>query len=238
MNSARVSPGSIPVRLPTVVEQPAPAAAPLETSQTAPASAPEAPGRGQAAVFETAARPSTAERSGRSALPGPSADVPLGGKSVLQTRLTKNDILQRIVSPPAFSPERAAEIGAAFEKANLAGSLEWKPGVPRALDGIYFAAVNLPSAPSDGYTFKAYAFVGRENSDPNNATEVYVTRVGDKRGYARISLASNDASDAQALPRRSPAEELWKAVHGHYPDKNTTIMQKMNWEDYKIDFPE
>ncbi len=223
----------------TVDGQGTPAAAPRINKQTAPAPASsEAPRREEAAVFETAVRPSTEGSSGTYVRPEASADVPAGAQSVLQTRLTHSEILKRVVSPTVFSPERTAEIGAAFEKANHAGSLEWKPGVPRALNGIFFAAVNLPNAPSDGYTYRAYAFVGEEKSDPNSATEVYVTREGGRRDYARISLAGNDASDAQSLPRRSPAEELWKARHGHYPDENRTIMDKMNWEYFRLDLPE
>jgi hypothetical protein len=236
MNSARIPPGKLPIR-PTLDEQRAPTAAPLNRTQTAPASTPKAIGGGEAAVFESTVRPSIEGKSGNTALSGPTPDVPEGAKSVLQTLLTRND------SQAGFSPQRAAEIGTAFEKANLAGSLEWNVGLPRALLGRFFAAVDLPNAPSDGYTYKAYAFVGRqlqEKVDPNNVTEVYITRVGGRKDYVRLSIASegaSDASSAQASPRRSPAEQLWKETHGRYPHEETTIMQKSNWEYFRLDFP-
>jgi hypothetical protein len=57
----------------------------------------------------------------------------------------------------------------------------------------------------------------------------------------RISVTSEGVSDAnntQSFTHRSPAEKVWKEIHGEYPDQSTTIMAKTNWSSFNIDFPE
>lgn len=230
--TTRVSPASIP-SLPTIGEKSglaAQAAAPLAHST----SIPEAPSP-KAAVFEGSHSPSLVEQSGNSALLGASVNVPAGAKPLLQMLLTRNHTCA------GFSPQRAGEIGAAFEKADRAGSLDWNAGLPGALLGTFFAELELPRAQPDGNKYAAYVYVGPQKTDPNDAIEVYVTRVGARKDYARLSVGSDGESDTnrtQASPRRSPAEQLWKHLHGEYPDQSTTIMAKMNWPHFKIDFPE
>ena len=236
--TARVSPGSIAGLRSSIDEQRAPAAnvAALPGHKpTALTPSSSATGREEPAIFDRAQRSSTVERSRSAARSGDLAEIPAGAKSVMKMLLTRN------YSLGGFSPQRSAEIGTAFEKAHLAGSLDWNEGLPRALLGRFFAAVDLPSAQPDGNKYTAYVFVGRDKTDPNDATEVYITRVGARKDHVRLSVASDGASDAnsaQTTPRRSPAEQLWKETHGVYPDQSTTIMAKSNWSFFKIDFPD
>ena len=231
----RVSPGSIPGR-PPIDEQrtTTKVAAPITQKQSAPTLFSEATGREAPAIFETNQRSSLVE-SGNPALSRASVDVAVGSMPLLKMLLTRSDSLS------GFSPKRAGEIGATFHKAELAGSLDWKGGLPRALLGRFFAAVELPRAQPDGNKYTAYVFVGEQKTDPNDATEVYITRVGARKDHVRVSVASEGVSDANKTPsftHRSPAEKVWKEIHGEYPDQSTTIMAKTNWSSFKIDFPE
>lgn len=150
----------------------------------------------------------------------------------------------RAAAPSKFSSQRTAEILGALEKSERAGSSGWKPGLPEALEGRFFESVELPRAAPDGNRYTAYVYVGRgvatgePNLDPNEATTVYVARVGGRKDYVTLDVPLEGAKAAPAQPRRSLAEEVWKEVHGRYPDDKPTLMQRMNWEYYKLGWPE
>jgi hypothetical protein len=92
----------------------------------------------------------------------------------------------------ALSDQRIGEIRAAFNQANLAGTLNWQPrGVIEGHLGVRFERVELMrERHPDGYAYTAYVPVGAlsptaPKADPNTVREVYIERTGGLAGWTQ-----------------------------------------------------
>jgi hypothetical protein len=197
-------------------------AAPAATAEGG--SIPSASGQEARDSFDSSPRPPAHAVADAST---PPACVPCRPMTTLEIRL-----MLKGTEPTRISPQRTAEIAAAFDASDRAGFLNWQPGIPEALLGNFFTGVKLPLDRQEGSTLTAYVFVGRHHLDPNNDPDVYITReTPERRDFVKLSLDGVGT-------RRSSSERAWHEVHGRYPDAPLTISEQNVWSGYKIGFPD